>query len=189
MVDHLEVQAGWEQAVETLLGDALRAVGTAELERDAKAEALLPGLVLLDTREPDGRRRSCRIPPTRSCRARAPLLARRLLGGVWVAEGLVDARDDVTPGAGRAADDPRGREVGRDWLGVSALDQGDGVLARAEVIKSLRVEIHGLLARESDRDGRGASAGRGGRGRSRVSPWTGSAARWSVSCPVEGRTQ
>ncbi len=152
LVDHLEVDAGWEQAVETLLGDALRAVGTADLERDAKAEALLPGLVLLDTREPNGAASECSRNPADALvsRARAPWSLASLLGGVWVAEGLVDAlnaRDALGPGERLITRE--GVQVGRDWLGVPALDQGDGVLARAEVIKSLRVEIDDLLARES----------------------------------------
>ncbi|NEV63283.1 chromosome segregation protein SMC [Thiorhodococcus minor] len=154
LVDQLEVESGWEQALESLLGDALRAVGCPGLDpyRDAQSD-LLPGLVLLDTLE------TCGSPGEGA----EPVDGR--LGGyvksAWPIDGLLgparvagslaealDARKDldwhesfVTPG---------GVRVGRNWLRAPAADDGGGVLARADAIKALQGEIDALIAREGD---------------------------------------
>ncbi|AFL76284.1 chromosome segregation protein SMC [Thiocystis violascens] len=173
LVDHLEVDAGWETAVETLLGDALRAVGTTGLDRHGTvAEPLLPGLVLLDTTpalgeggkgqgargKEEGARelgteegaRSDDALDTLVSRVRAPWSLASLLGGVRVAEGLADALDArETLGPGERLITREGVQVGRNWLGAPATEDGGGVLARADAVKSLRSEIADLLADES----------------------------------------
>uniref|UniRef100_UPI0026007C78 chromosome segregation protein SMC n=1 Tax=uncultured Thiocystis sp. TaxID=1202134 RepID=UPI0026007C78 len=163
LVDHLEVDAGWETALETVLGDALRAVGTTGLDRHgAAAEPLLPGLVLLDT-TPDigdrdqgqgarelGAARSDNPVDMLASRVRAPWSLASLLGGVRVAEGLADALDArETLGPGERLITRAGVQVGRNWLGAPATEDGGGVLARADAVKSLRGEIVDLLADEA----------------------------------------
>jgi chromosome segregation protein len=151
LMNHLKVDAGWEQAVEILLGDALRAVGTTELDRHAAgSDALLPGVVLLDTSEA-ATSRSPTTPDALASRVRAPWSLTSLLGGARVAEGLVDAlQARATLGMDERLITREGVQVGRNWLAVPAAGAHGGVLARTDAIKTLSAGIDDLLARESD---------------------------------------
>lgn len=154
LVDHLKVESGWERAVESVLGEALRAVGTEGIESYCNSEtALLPGLVLLDTAA------SAQAPP-RTTSAPADGLG-AYLESPWPLDGLVGrarvARTLEEAMQGRASLDwdewlitPDGVRVGRNWLSTPAADAGGGVLARADAIKALRAEIESLDAREAE---------------------------------------
>ena len=154
LVDRLEVDAGWESAVETALGGALKAVPVPDL-RPLAAAGLKPGLVLIDTGVAvpagDGR------PTTRLAgHIKAPWPLDGLLGPVYAAEDLDDAmarRTDLGPAEWLIARD--GTQVGANWLRTPALEATDGVLARAEALKALGQEIDDLIEREqalADRD-------------------------------------
>ncbi len=154
LVDHLEVDAGWELAVETVLGDALRAVGTSGLERHGVAtDALPPGLVLLETGgsaagSPTGSAAQTDALLSHVC---APWPLDSLLGGARVADRLAEAlavRETLAPGERLVT--PEGMQIGRNWLGVPANDAGGGVLARVEAIRTLQAGIAEHLARETD---------------------------------------
>ncbi|MBK1723401.1 chromosome segregation protein SMC [Thiocystis violacea] len=149
LVDHLEVDPGWERAVETLLGDALRAVGAEGLDayRDTPG-ALIPGLVLLDTQASAVGSESPASLLSRYVRAPWPIEG--LLGGTGIAEDLaaaLDARDGLS--WGQSLITPDGTRVGRNWLSTPAASAEGGVLARADAIKALRGEIASLISRES----------------------------------------
>ncbi|NEX22218.1 chromosome segregation protein SMC [Thiorhodococcus mannitoliphagus] len=154
LVDQLEVTPGWEQAVETLLGDALGAVGCTGLDAYRASQGdLLPGLVLVDTSE-----------TTQGLSGAAEDASGRLGGYVkaaWPIDGLLgrtraaaslaeamDARRDLSWDESLMT--PDGVQIGRNWLRAPAADAGGGVLARADAIKALQVEIDALIARESE---------------------------------------
>ncbi|MBK1716920.1 chromosome segregation protein SMC [Thiocystis violacea] len=156
LIDHLKVDAGWELAVETLLGEALRAIGTDGLDHlGAAPEGLPPGLVLLDTSDRIEVGRAVPMEegpwPGLSRYVRAPWPLDSLLGGVRVAGDLGEAlRARDTLGPGESLMTPQGVRVGWNWLRAPAGDGGEGVLARAEAIQALRAEIDALLGRESE---------------------------------------
>ncbi len=153
LIDQIEVDAGWETAVETLLGDALRAIGTHGLDW-SDADALLPGLVLLDIRSDRGEEEPGRLltSPTDMLAARVrsswPLAS--LFGEARIADDLAQAlvqRETLNPDERLITRD--GVQVGRHWLRTPAVADGGGVLARADAIKTLKADIADLLAREA----------------------------------------
>jgi chromosome segregation protein len=156
LVDGLEVDPGWETAVEAQLGDALRAVLVDDLSR-IPVDGMAPGLVLVD-RGGDAGRES---PPAGSLagRARSPWPLDGLLGGARTADSLTEAlsrRADLASGASLIT--PEGIRVGTNWLRIpSAAAVGEGVLARAEAMKSLDLEIAALAEGESSASERAAA--------------------------------
>ena len=154
LVDRLEVDAGWESAVETALGEALKAVPVLDL-RPLAAAGLKPGLVLIDTGV--ALPASDEGPTDRLAEhIKAPWPLDGLLGPVYAAEDLADAmarRADLGPAEWLIARD--GTQVGANWLRTPALEATDGVLARAEVLKALGLAIDDLIETEqtlADRD-------------------------------------
>ncbi len=178
LVDHLEVEAGWERAVETLLGEALRGVGADGLDRfGAEGAELPPGLLLLDTSEPGA---AARVEAAAGGAGglgrfvRAPWPLDSLLGGVGVAQDLPDAlgsRDALRPG--RIADDParhsgwaelaaRARRRGwRGRAGARRRHQGAAGRHRCPARRGGGAAVRRGRAARRARPG-GADAGRGG---------------------------
>ncbi len=154
LVDHLQVESGWEGAVESLLGAALGAVGTAGLDRHGvEVSAPLPGMVLFDTTDATNEAASSSQDgvDALSARVRAPWSLDGLLGGVRVAQRLTDAlaqRSRLGPGERLVT--PEGLQIGRNWLSTPAVGEGRGALARADAIRSLAGEIEELLASEAE---------------------------------------
>jgi chromosome segregation protein len=159
LIDRLEVDPGWDAAVEVLLGDAVRAVGIPDLDRVlAGGGELPPGLVLLETRgdgdgtsgiarDPEGAPAACEI----LAHVRAPWSLRGLLGRVHTLDRLADAVG--VRGSSDGAEQwvtPEGARVGRDWLSTPPAKTHGGVIARAEAIKVLGAEIAGLQSREAE---------------------------------------
>ena len=153
LVDRLRVDAGWEQAAEYLLGDALRAVCASGLDARLTADdALPPGLVLLDGVPRDAGADPTATPPAGALvrHVHAPWSLDGLLAGVGVASDLGEAlarRRELGPGERLVT--PQGLQIGADWLGSPAVRAASGVLGRAEAIESLRDEIADRLAREA----------------------------------------
>ncbi|EGV18362.1 chromosome segregation protein SMC [Thiocapsa marina] len=158
LIDRLEVDARWQRAVEVLLGDAVRAIGTPALERALAGGDPPPGLVLLETRGDAEGRAGAPVygdggPQARSILAhvRAPWLLDGLLGGVRTVDRLDDAvamRDALGPAEQWVT--PEGARVGRDWLSTPPDQAQGGVIARAEAIKALGVEIADHQTKESE---------------------------------------
>jgi len=151
----LEVEPGWEQALEVALGDALDAVIGAELDRHgALATEMPPGLVLLEpTTEPRpvASEDATHRPPADglAARVRAPEAAARLLAGARASEGLDAAlAARAALGAGERWVTREGFTVGPNWLAAPPARSGDGVLARAEAIRALEQAVDELEARE-----------------------------------------
>jgi chromosome segregation protein len=147
LVDRLEVEPGWEHAVEAVLASHLRAVCTDSLERFG---ALVTGtgvgsLALLDTAAPEAPASA----GTLLEQVRCPWSLHGLLGSVRVAEALPDAlsaRNDLA--SGEVLVTREGILVGPNWLRTPEVDGAlGGVLARAEELKEAERQIEVLSSR------------------------------------------
>ena len=139
LAETLDVEAGWERAVETVLGDYLEAVGVSALEQ---LESALPGLdggsvTFFEHgrgREPPGRA------GTLAAQVRGPQAVRALLEPVRTAPSLAAAlRQRSQLADGESLITAAGEWVGRDWLRVNrGGDVHAGVLEREHRLKALR---------------------------------------------------
>ena len=135
----VEVEAGWERAVETVLGDYLEAVCVEELERCGRLAARpQPGRVTLVKSGAGGQLR-CDGYAGGACawtrRDPAPL-ANVLTGAVARAGAAARAQRSSR---GRFLITAGGEWVGRDWLRVTrGSDERAGVLEREHRLKGLR---------------------------------------------------
>ena len=134
----LEVEPGWERAVETALGDYLEAVCVEQL--DALSESLgtlASGSVTLVEGEavPSAAPRH-----TLASRVRGPAAVLGPLAQVRTAASLAEAlRARVSLAAGESLITPDGEWLGRDWLRISrGADPRAGVLVREQRLKGLR---------------------------------------------------
>ncbi len=134
----LEVEPGWERAVETALGDYLEAVCVEGLDALSQALATLAAgrVTLVEGAAPAG----AGAPGTLASRVRgpAPVLAR--LASVFTAASLAEAlRGRTALVEGRSLITRSGEWVGRDWLRVSrGPEPRAGVLEREQRLKGLR---------------------------------------------------
>ncbi len=154
--ESITVTGGWERAVETVLGDRLKAVHVDDLESFARSLATLEqGVVTLlaggSVREAHGRL------PALTSFVRAARPVGSLLDGVFAAQSLdVALTERAGLSAGESIITRDGLWIGRDWV---KLDRGDdvahGVLERGHQIEALRerveqaethlTELHGQL--------------------------------------------
>ncbi|HEY0768658.1 MAG TPA: chromosome segregation protein SMC [Steroidobacteraceae bacterium] len=134
----LEVESGWERAVETALGDYLEAVCVERLEDVSDAlTALAAGRVtLVESGSPAHGGGGATL--AAHVTGPAPVIAQ--LAGVLTAESLAQALGArATLAAGGSFITPEGEWVGRDWLRVSrGADPRGGVLEREHRLKALR---------------------------------------------------
>ncbi|MBV8497060.1 MAG: AAA family ATPase, partial [Gammaproteobacteria bacterium] len=133
----LEVESGWERAVETALGDYLEAICVERLEVAAEAlPTLAAGRVTL-VESGSARTGTAK---TLAGRVRGPAAALAALGGVLTAASLKEAlRGRAALGDGESLITRDGEWVGRDWLRVSrGTDPRAGALAREQRLKTLR---------------------------------------------------
>lgn len=142
LLDELDVEPGWERAVEAVLGELLRAVCTSELESHGRAGGEIAALSLIDAA---GQPRCEIIPRPDSLieRVRCPWPLHHLLTPVRVVEDLEAAlglRSGLTPGERLVTRD--GLLVGANWLHRPATDLAmGGVLARADELAVLAEQI------------------------------------------------
>jgi len=142
LAQKLEVEQGWERAVETVLGSYLEAVVVDGL--DAVSE-LVDGLeggsvsFLSGGAVPAGAER----PGDLASRVREPAEARGLLTGVQTAASLGEAlARRNTLGAGESLVTPDGLWIGPNWLRVSRdADVHEGVIEREHEIRTLREAV------------------------------------------------
>ena len=164
--ESVQVEAGWERALETVLGGALRAVVIDD------CDAAVPTLGALDKGEVmlvSGRRAGTL--PGDAERARAPgtrLLdlvrwergLSSLLAGIYVADDVAHARAMVPALAdGESVVTRDGIWLGADWLRISRGVQAEaGVLERAQLLTRLRGELDAAAAElERAQDALGAA--------------------------------
>jgi len=142
----LQVEAGWETAVETVLGSLLEAVTV-----DAPGEwleaiaALSQGRVALVSSASGGFQAPA---GSLAAKVQGPDAVRRLLAGVQAVEDLAAARA-ATPREGQAVITRGGEWLGEGWLRVLRSGEAQqGALAREREIQSLRAEIEALAKKE-----------------------------------------
>jgi chromosome segregation protein len=146
----LDVEPGWERAVEGALGGYLHAVGVARLEEVSPALESLgdSGLALLEIEQAPSAGAGAFGLETLAAKVKQPAAARALLGGVYAAPDLgraLELRSDLRPGQSIVT--PEGIEVSRHALRTSTSDDPQvGVIARGDEIERLRQSIGELSA-------------------------------------------
>ncbi|QIK37996.1 chromosome segregation protein SMC [Caldichromatium japonicum] len=149
LIESLEVESGWEEAVESCLGAALTGVLVEDLDEVLEgAEDLPPGLMLC---ERVGREVETPYPGDGlgHC-VRAPWPAGMVIGAVRTVEhwrAALAARRDLEANARWVT--PEGIEVGCCWIRVPARAERGGMIARAEAIAVLESALATLLEQES----------------------------------------
>jgi chromosome segregation protein len=149
LAETLDVQTGWERAVETVLGDYLEAVGVEALEQ------LEPTLSSLDagslTFFEHLRTDAPAAAGTLAEQVRGPNAVSAILAQVHTVASLAAAlqrRSQLTPGESLIT--PTGEWLGRDWLRVNrGGDVHAGVLEREHRLKGLREQCAAADARVS----------------------------------------
>ena len=151
LAQRLEVDKGWERAVETALGSYLEAVCVDEIDAVAESmDSLGSGqLTIAEARPSDGVK-----PDAESLAARVagPAVMTGLLGGVLAVESLADAvsrRKSLRPGQSVIA--RNGIWLGRDWVRVARSEAGHaGVISREQELKTLHKAVTGRESRVAD---------------------------------------
>ena len=148
--ERLQVDAGWETAVETALGQLIEGVLVDAPERlvDALAELGEGRIALVDGSEGD----EAFAPTSLAARVRGPRAIRRLLSRLHAADDLAQARELASRiPAGDAVITRGGERLGEGWLQVThARSAQQGALLREKEIAALRGEIEALQQREAD---------------------------------------
>ena len=141
----LAVDAGWEHAVETVLGDYLEAVCVGDLDQLGE-ELQRPERGSLAFLEARGS--AAGGAGTLAARVRGPAAALAMLSPVRTCDTLAQAlRQRHTLGAGESLVTPGGEWLGRDWLRVRrGGDPHAGVLERAQRLKVLGREAEAAAA-------------------------------------------
>jgi chromosome segregation protein len=143
LAETLEVEAGWERAVETVLGDYLEAVGVTALDQlQASLSGLDGGSVTFFEQAPAG---VAGRDGTLAAQVRGPQAVRSLLEQMRTAPSLAAAlRQRAQLGDGESLITSAGEWVGRDWLRVNrGGDVHAGVLEREHRLKLLRERCAG----------------------------------------------
>ncbi|MGD8429480.1 MAG: chromosome segregation protein SMC [Ectothiorhodospiraceae bacterium] len=145
LAQSLQVEPGWERAVEAVLGDTLQAVVVEDRSVDAASvDALEQGRVMLYA--PDEREAAPALKGAGllNQRVEAPWPLDDLFGRIHCAEDLAAATSMASGlGADESVVTPDGIWMGRRWVRLRAADDGSeaGVLAREREIESLREAI------------------------------------------------
>ncbi|MET0292207.1 MAG: chromosome segregation protein SMC [Steroidobacteraceae bacterium] len=136
----LSVDAGWERAVETVLGDCLEAVCVDALDAASGAlDSLDGGHVMLI--ESGGESGTATAPgPSLASHVRGPAAVLEQLAGVGTAADLAEALANRSSlGDGQSLVTPRGEWIGRHWLRiVRGGDAHAGMIEREQRLKQLR---------------------------------------------------
>ncbi|MDH3714916.1 MAG: chromosome segregation protein SMC [Gammaproteobacteria bacterium] len=150
LAQNLDVDKGWELAVETALGAYLEATCVAPGSYTAaNLSALSEGHVLMIERgqdaapAPAGALASC---------ARAPVALSDLLRGIHTAGDLAEALERrARLGPGESIITPAGEWLGREWVRVTRrMDEGESVLAREQELRRLQELVSVTGARADD---------------------------------------
>ena len=150
VVQTLDVDDGWEKAVETVLGDYLQAVCVDDMQSITKSiKKLKAGTVTLLQTEPTGSATKSGRQSLASKVGGAPAAVSRMLADVRVADNLSKAlalRESL--GEGESVITSDGIWLGKDWLRVTRdQDTKAGVLSRQHDMRRLKSDIRELTAR------------------------------------------
>ncbi|MBD9369168.1 chromosome segregation protein SMC [Xanthomonas sp. XNM01] len=148
--ERLEVEAGWENAVEGALGQLIEGVLVQSPEALVEALADLgEGRIALVA---EGAGSVDFAPTSLAARVQGPLAIRRLLARLHVAEDLEDARRLLPQlGEGDSIITRGGERLGAGWVRVSRSGAAkQGALLREREIQTLRAQIETLQEREAE---------------------------------------
>ena len=155
LAQNIEVDAGWERAVETVLGSYLQAICVDSIEglMESLPEANDQGVTLLDKRSSQDFRVEDQN-RTLGRYVKGPGIA-RLLSSVFIADSIADAvsiREKLK--SHESVITSEGIWMGPDWLRINGTDDPQvGVLRRGEEIKSLSVAIEKRSIEQSEIQG------------------------------------
>ncbi|RDZ28367.1 chromosome segregation protein SMC [Lysobacter silvisoli] len=148
--ERLDVDAGWENAVEGALGQLIEGVLVESPEALVEAIGELgDGRLSLVSPETD----DSHYPATSlAAKVRGPRAIRRLLARLHAAEDLAAARAlQPSLGEGESVVTRNGERLGEGWLRVTRAGSAQqGALLREREIQSLRGDIDALIARERE---------------------------------------
>ena len=156
LAQRVEVEPGWERAVEAALGRALEAFCVPDLEALLEALAAAEGeeLVLVaETTDEASRGASGTVEgSTLLARVRGPAALRSLLAGVHGAEDLAEARALLARlGPGATVVTREGLRLGVGWAsGGGRRDEASSVLLRRRVLEELEERARRLEARAAE---------------------------------------
>ena len=146
VVDGLKVAAGWEKAVETVLGEQLQAIQVDELDAyGAALESFAEGHLVLRDGTPGA---EAAANPALAARSLAALVTATgslssVLAGIYVADNLVEAlrlRSQLRDGETLVSRE--GVWCGRDWVRVArGFDETAGMIQRQEELNQLAAEV------------------------------------------------
>jgi chromosome segregation protein len=157
--EKLQVESGWENAVEGALGQLIEGVLVEHPEAlvDALGDLGEGRLALVAADAGDAEFAATSL----AAKVRGPLAIRRLLAKLHVAESLPEARAlQARLGDGESVITRHGERLGAGWVRVLRSGAAkQGALLREREIQSLRAEIEHLQAREAELE-RGISAWR-----------------------------
>ncbi|MHB1828003.1 MAG: chromosome segregation protein SMC [Steroidobacteraceae bacterium] len=153
LAERIEVEAGWERAVETALGDYLEAVCVEGLDAlAASLESLSQGRLMLV--HETARAESAADARSLAHKVRGCAVAAESLAAVRTAESLAEALSlRGSLGANESVITRSGEWLGRHWLRVSrGVDPHAGIIEREQRLKSLRVDAERCerLVREAE---------------------------------------
>ena len=150
--ERLQVESGWENAVEAALGQLIEGVLVDQPETlvDALGE-LADGRLALVSAETGA---ADFAPSSLASKVQGPLAIRRLLSKLHAAETLADARSlQAGLGDGESLITRAGERLGDGWVRVLRSGAAkQGALLREKDIQSLRFEIQGHVTRERELD-------------------------------------
>jgi chromosome segregation protein len=154
LAEHLDVESGWEKAIETVLGAYLEAVclGAADTLMPAVNDLPETSLIVFETNystESTGASKSALLE-----KVKAPWPLNSLLSGVYCASNKEDARAlSRNLQAHESVITPDGEWFGPNWLKVvHGKDEKTGVLQREKELRKLREEAEVLAGQISDRE-------------------------------------
>lgn len=154
----LEVEPGWELAVETALGDYLEAVCVDSLDEvAAPLERLARGRVaLVESASTGGGAAPGSAAGSLAAKVSGPDAVLGQLGGVLTAESLAEAlQRRATLAPGQSVITRGGEWLGREWLRVSrGVDHHLGVIEREHRLKALRGSVEAAEARVREAEDR-----------------------------------
>lgn len=151
LAELLQVETGWEQAVETVLAGCLEAVCVDGLDAFTAVLGELDegSIMLVDGGRVEGGDAARESLQPLSARVQADIAVQSLLAGIYTADSLEQAmavRTRLT--AAESLITPEGVWIGPNWLRVARQEQTQsGVLAREQDIKRIRQELSELRER------------------------------------------
>jgi len=149
VAQQLDVEAGWERAVETALGDYLEAVCVERLEDVEPALGTLAAGRITLVEQLSGERADFQPESLASKVTRGPAALVAQLAGVRCGDSLAEAlRRRAALAPGHSIITRSGEWVGRGWIRLSrGQDPHTGIIEREQRLKSLRAELGGAEER------------------------------------------